>query len=282
MMRYLAMFLYKTKLLQFFNFTIKFDNAIIPVLGELGYDNTSKTEKWMGQILSILLSQTKNTFVDVGVNVGQTLIKVKKIDPNINYIGFEPNSACLFYNDVLISKNNWKNCKIIPIGISSKTELLTLTLYGKNYTDSSATIIEDFRKDQTVYKQNNIVVGNSELTSFLFDKKIGVLKIDVEGAESNVFEGLKPIIARDLPVIVIEVLPVYFKENGNRYECQTILLNEVKKLNYSILKILKNNDDTFLGLKEIETIGINDDIKHSDYIFVPHSSKMKILKDFHN
>ena len=42
-------------------------------------------------------------FIDVGVNVGQTLLKLKSISSEINYLGFEPNPNCVNYLKNLIT-----------------------------------------------------------------------------------------------------------------------------------------------------------------------------------
>ena len=64
---------------------------IVPLAKGIGLANIMLEEKWMQKILSFILPQIKDDcFIDVGVNVGQTLLKVKSINFNINYIGFEP------------------------------------------------------------------------------------------------------------------------------------------------------------------------------------------------
>src|SRR5262245_40272959 len=65
------------------------------------------TEPWMLEILDGLLARTKGAFIDVGVNVGQTLVKVKSISIDRSYIGFEPNPACLYYVGELIKQNQF-------------------------------------------------------------------------------------------------------------------------------------------------------------------------------
>jgi len=51
------------------------------------------------------LATRQGAFVDVGVNIGQTLLKLLRIDPNRNYLGFEPQIACCFLIDQFIKDN---------------------------------------------------------------------------------------------------------------------------------------------------------------------------------
>ena len=58
-------------------------------------------EPWMLQNLVQIAEQAEGTFVDVGVNLGQTLLAVKSIGEDWDYLGFEPNPCCLFYTCLL-------------------------------------------------------------------------------------------------------------------------------------------------------------------------------------
>ena len=74
-------------------------------------------EKWMSGILRELFQFTDGTFYDVGINLGQTLIKVKTLDPRRNYVGFEPSPSCIFYLRRLINSNHWDQILIVPVGL---------------------------------------------------------------------------------------------------------------------------------------------------------------------
>jgi FkbM family methyltransferase len=78
-------------------------------------------------------------FIDVGVNVGQTLLNFRSCYEN-PYWGFEPNPSCVYYLQTLIKKNKFKNTRIIPVGLSSQNELAKF--YIKNETDSAGTIVK--------------------------------------------------------------------------------------------------------------------------------------------
>ena len=85
--------LYKIRLLKYFNLTtrIKVNRGSykIPVINELGLDNLALSELWMSSILEKIIAIKDGTFIDIGVNTGQTLLKVKSLKPDIKYIGFE-------------------------------------------------------------------------------------------------------------------------------------------------------------------------------------------------
>lgn len=257
----------RSNLIKYFNFTVSVNEMKIPLIAGLGYDNILGTEKWMSEVLEFLIPKIKGCFLDIGVNIGQTLIKVKAINRDIIYIGFEPNPVCVFYSERLIEVNEYPFSTIIPCGVSNNNEIVTLKYFSENKTDSSASIIDQFRPDSKVLQEKNVVVLNS--TILKFDEKISILKIDVEGAEVMVIQGLLNIIEKDRPFILIEILPAYTKENIDRISRQNEIMRILKEIDYSIFKIYKNVDDSLMEIRSIEVIGIHSDLSQCDYLFVP-------------
>jgi hypothetical protein len=72
------------------------------------------------KLSAISLKIRGGVFVDVGANLGQTLIEFWLIDSGNSYIGFEPNEACIEYLETLININSLDGCKIIPVGLFNK------------------------------------------------------------------------------------------------------------------------------------------------------------------
>ena len=64
---------------------------VIPVLGGQGLYNLDLSEPWMTEVLKNLRPFFKGHFIDVGVNLGQTLLKAHAVFGRHDYIGFEPN-----------------------------------------------------------------------------------------------------------------------------------------------------------------------------------------------
>ncbi len=84
----------KLSLLDKFNLqgtiTLNNKNFVIPVLGKLGFSNMFMSEPWMIDVLKIVIPLSKGSFIDVGVNIGQTLLKLRSVSDEIEYTGFEP------------------------------------------------------------------------------------------------------------------------------------------------------------------------------------------------
>lgn len=247
----------------------------IPVIKKFGFNNLFLSEQWMIEIIEQIFKIKKGAFIDVGVNIGQTLIKLRSVDREREYIGFEPNPSCVFYTEELIKKNKFLNTIVIPVGISNEDNLLSLNLYSENDSlDSCASIIENFR-DQKIHKTIFVPVFSAKTIRKLFST-IGILKIDVEGAELEVIESFKEIISAERPFILIEILPSYKKSNTFRIERSYKIVSIISELEYDIYLIIKTPDNSLKNIKKIKEIPIHSDINLCDYIFVPKEHSLRI------
>ena len=142
--------LYNKKILEVKRIQWNYKQFQIPVINDLGQANINKHEPWMVDLFLALKTLNPDLIIDVGVNVGQTLLKAKSVFNDILYIGFDPNPACIYYTNHLIDINNIKNCTIIPCGISDTSKLIELNFYTDEQSDSSASIVSDYRKRKII------------------------------------------------------------------------------------------------------------------------------------
>lgn len=167
--------------------------------------SSNQHERFLEVILRGILETRPGTFIDVGVNAGQTLAKVLGIDKDRLYLGFEPQLSCCFNADQFIKANNLVNAKVLPIALSNHNHLVSFFSDGE--TDECASLID--RKDFSGNRMQTFVqcrIGDEILTEMNITQ-ISAIKIDVEGAEQQVMEGLKTILSSHRPPIIFEVLP---------------------------------------------------------------------------
>jgi FkbM family methyltransferase len=240
---------------------------IIPLFGKLGFNILHLSEPWMTRLLQQLKPLYNGYFTDIGINMGQTLLKAYAVYGDVHYTGFEPNPMCVYYVQQMAEMNNLRNCTIVPVGISNNTEILKLRFYIDDYSDPSASIVQDFRAGEVEKKSISIPVFDSRhLLSFLPTQQNTLVKIDVEGAEAEVLEGLQEWISSSEPIILIEILPVYSEEYADRLERQLKLEKLLKQMNYSIFRISKSVPVHIVPLKEI---GIHANPEDCEYILCP-------------
>lgn len=162
-------------------------------------------EEFLEAILRRVLGANCGVFIDVGVNAGQTLAKVLSIDRNRAYLGFEPQLSCCFNAEQFIKTNGLLNARVLPLALGDTNQLLSFFSDGE--TDECASLID--RKNAIENKSTTFVqcrVGD-EVLSEMNIARIAAIKIDVEGAEVQVLEGLKKTLASHQPTLIFEVLP---------------------------------------------------------------------------
>lgn len=252
-----------------------YEKVRIPIMKGIGLQHVYQREEWM-DILMEKIPYQKGVFIDIGANIGQSLRKYKLFHPDGKYLGFEPNETCVLYLRTFIQKNLWENTVIVPKALCSKVGVNKLTFYGKQSTDASATIIEDFRPANKIWDEKTIETTHWEgIEDSLKLQVCDCIKIDVEGSELEVLQTLKHKIKTDLPYIIIEILPVYSEINISRLQRQDALETLVKELDYCLFRI-KTTNEVGISLLPIENIGIHKEMGDTNYIMV-HQSRVKEL-----
>lgn len=252
---------------------------VIPVLRGTGESNLTTTEPWMLDLFKSCRGHFDNgTFLDVGFNIGQTLIKYRAVFANTKYVGFDPNPFCSYYVRELVQCNRWTNIDLIPVGLSEQTAIKELFLYYESDADSTASIIKEFRGNTPVKQSFYIPVFDIRSITPIekMIDSVSCIKIDVEGGELEVIQCCADLINRKRPLVLLEILPVYHESNKIRLDRQLKVEAIFRGLRYHCYLIVKSNQNRLQSLKKIDAIGINTDINQCDYIFVPEERQLTI------
>jgi FkbM family methyltransferase len=215
-------------------------------------------------------------FVDIGANYGQSMIEAYAFNNTVRYYGFEPNPEAFVSLKKVAETNNINAC-IFPWACSSTTE--PIELFASSDLDAAATTVPHIRPD-TYQNTLGMWVGAYPLDSFrghLSLKDRFVLKIDVEGAENEVFQGSLDTIGKHRPFIFCEVLHAHREteiehNNKRKLQLETIL----RELRYSIYlcELDPSEHERFLGIRKIEGLPKDQVWSNSphtcDYLFVPN------------
>lgn len=238
----------------------------IPVVGGLKVGISG--ERFLLDVLELFLPKLEGAFVDVGVNLGQTLSKVKLVDPTRSYFGFEPNAACHAYLEKLVRANNWPNVTILPCGLSDRTSILRLHVSAHDATDGLGSFLPSLEERPEAvlnYAKHAVAFRFAEL-AHLIDERIAFLKIDVEGAELEVVRGMAETIRRDEPIVAIELMPD--RTLVGRHE-QTVAL--LQSLGYDLFCIEKQSNNRWAGLQAMPSYLFPVAPSMTDYLAIPRS-----------
>lgn len=131
------------------------------------------SEPWLADLIAVLFRLKEGAFIDVGVNLGQTMLKVAAADPTRGYLGFEPNPACADYAASLAAVNKLPYT-VIPAGIGVQTEILMLQMYRSKDTDPSASVVANFRA-KPLSSKPVIVLSLADVPTDRLPMKISVI-----------------------------------------------------------------------------------------------------------
>lgn len=228
-------------------------------------------EPWMTEIMRRMLPVFEGAFIDVGANIGQTLLQLRAIDTKRRYLGFEPNSTCASYILELIRINGLARTDIIPAACGLGYGISKLHFYQDSEFDASASLVSDFRTGSRVTKTSYVLTAPiGECLSEAEIDNIGIIKIDVEGYEANVIEALEAQLAKARPCLIVEVLPVYSAENVARLSGNYRIEAVLERASYSMFRVMKSANLHLNCLEPIDTLGIHGDMRLVDYVFLPN------------
>ncbi len=167
------------------------------------------------------------TILDIGTNIGETLLQFARLSgPGGKVIGFEPvpeNYRKCLQN---CSLNNFKTIRVEQLALSDKPE----TLFFEEATNRNSGGIFMHRQQQS---------GSSAVQALTLDEfvrkenisKVDLVKIDVEGFETNVLKGASYTCTSFHPVLFVEV----DRQNLHRQGSSAEELHEIiRKYGYSI------------------------------------------------
>jgi len=221
------------------------------------------SEPFFLNVYQQLLHNKDIMFLDVGVNFGQTLLKIKAISAGASYIGFEPSGLCSYYTSHLIKINSISDAQIIRCALADKPGILNL--YGHSEGDTTASLLEPSIGDgEAGFKEYVPVVTLDSLIPIITGtgKEI-ILKVDVEGAEWMVFEGGKAFIEEFRPVIVFENLPA--RQDSAKQQKQKYISDFFADKEFYLYLL----DESIGCLQIISHIDNKDDYNKTNLIAIP-------------
>jgi FkbM family methyltransferase len=221
---------------------------IVPINVQGSLPNLFLGKSWKVKIINRFNSISTGTFIDIGANLGQTLIEFWIANTFSNqsyisssqqskeylissYVGFEPNQSCVRYLNSIIDVNSLQGYKIIPIGLFNESK--SLSLYTQSDYDACATVVENLRPKRQ-YEIDSVTCRKFDDVFAEIDvKSISLIKIDVEGAELEVLQGMSFTIEKLRPPILCEVLFTDKKANLSFMETRNTALSRIMRYNSS-------------------------------------------------
>lgn len=146
---------------------------------------------------------SEDSFVlDIGANYGHYTIIMSRIAQKGQVFAFEPIPFTFNVLERIKSHFKQNNIQTYHAAVSDKKEKLTMNVPLLDFGAPNTGVA--FVGEQKDSKSKTFQVDSLKLDEMSFENKIDFIKIDIEGHEPSAFEGMKALLAKDKPVILIE------------------------------------------------------------------------------
>jgi FkbM family methyltransferase len=230
---------------------------------------------WKAHLLSHLLPLGKGAFIDVGANVGQTLLDFLATSSSAPCYLFEPNPNCVVELNSIVAINRIENCKVVPIGLSDTSGPAKLFLAPSSPLDQGASLIENLRPNRQFEEVTVPCFRFDDIYTAIGIENISLIKIDVEGAEPLTIAGMTACIEKFRPIILCEVLDADPRADLDQHDVGLKKLRyKLSSLSYSIFSVAKQTDGTAVArLDQVSEFRkryfSKETAEECDYVFCP-------------
>lgn len=157
-------------------------------------------------LADLLESRAGTAFIDVGANIGAVTIPLANAFPDIEVHAFEPNLLAIERLQRNIALNKTTNVILHPVGVGEKPgreQLYTASCFeigNSSFLKPAGPAGENKSIAIEIETLDNCFCINTSKTN----RRVGVIKIDVQGYERQVIHGATALVRRDRPYIVFE------------------------------------------------------------------------------
>jgi FkbM family methyltransferase len=156
-----------------------------------------------------------DSVIDVGANLGwYTLTLAQALGPNGRVFAFEPRSDIFAQLERSVKDNGFTDrCTLYRIALGAEGGKRDLAWSPMEMNPGHSFILPEGGSPAPGLTRES--VSFAPLDSIGIERRIRLIKLDVEGAEPDVLRGGRGLIARDRPIIVCEVFPKWLRRSGS-------------------------------------------------------------------
>jgi len=204
--------------------TLKFvyrDDSDISVIDEFFVDKMYKATEYQ-------ISNIKYPILDIGAHIGVFSIYASVINPKCQIFALEPEPANFELLKDNLKLNHTENVKVIRAALVSGDELNTNLYLSKNTHNHSTVSLRggpdpSYPLGTSYAISSSITVPAINLERLIKEQKIkqiGLLKMDIEGAEFDIISNIKYPIFNHIQNLVVEY---HESNNHKRPELETLI-----------------------------------------------------------
>jgi len=189
--------------------------------------------------------------LDIGAHIGTSALLMEEICSNDCTVhAFEPIYHRLISHTLLLNQISSERVRVYPYAVGNETKEISTTIknwslpanFGASALDHSVPV----PKGADYFGNLHVTLPVIKINTPFLTRRISLIKIDVEGMEIQVVSGIKDLIERDRPVILIEIWDGAPLENFKQF-----MKNELSS--YDLVPIPEGRDDFILLPKQIDS-----------------------------
>jgi FkbM family methyltransferase len=193
-----------------------------------------------------------NCFFDIGANIGQVSLGLAKaFEDQVHIHAFEPQATLARHISLSAELNGFQNVSIYQ------------TLVGETDGEADLFVPDALTFSSLKPKDNSSRIVRCRMTSLDHQISLGalpipdVVKVDVEGAELQVFKGMEHVIAKHSPVIAFEASETISSRFGTTRSLLFEYLSSIADYDFYLLRDDPLRDDKIVRIDNI-TLESND------------------------
>jgi FkbM family methyltransferase len=157
-----------------------------------------------------LARRARGLVIDIGANTGFYAFIAAAASRQSRVIAFEPEQGSLdiLRRNIKLNRFGWR-IRVVPLALSNRTGQSKLYIPARTHglVETSSSLESSFKPAHS----DVVSISTTTLDAFLSGillrwRRVGLIKLDVEGHETSVLEGCARTVARHRPVVFIEVL----------------------------------------------------------------------------
>lgn len=157
-------------------------------------------------------------FMDVGAHAGNHALFMSQYVKEVH--AFEPNPIVRESMEANVKLNKIRNINIYSLGLSNVNELIPFYVPKKDHL-SCGSFCSDHDERNEYFADLEVRVGDDVVQEKVINH-VDIIKIDVEGFERRVVEGLTKTMASSRPMVIIEVSKTTRGEFGSKNDFESI------------------------------------------------------------
>ena len=223
-------------------------------------------EKELGDLLNKIV-KPGDVFLDLGANIGYFSLLVATNFPSVKVISFEPVQELFQNMNDNISLNSIKNISTVHAAVGETSEEKELFVAAPDNLGMSS-FYQPGNYSGKTERVKVVTIDDWFKTSGL--SKMDVIKLDIEGSELAALKGMKEILQKQKPILIVEVNP----ETLSMFNLKpSDIYDYLKQLNFEGFLILEN-----ARLEHLNQVEIN---QTTNILFI-HKEKVNAYPELFN